>query len=132
MILIVPESKKGGRVRSQRAMRPRRWPELQVLSVAETLGRRRKYTTLKRNSEARGLGALVVASETAALLEHRAARTKGGFVFGLDFGGTGEGLSVARAQRVAPRPEQRARGRLDSTHSGISGPSGQTARRSGW
>ena len=125
MILIVPESKKGGRVINA-GDATGEVAELQVLSVAETSAVTEVHDA-KRNVKP-GDWAYLSVSETVALLEHRAAGRKGSVVS--DNWITveqGQGF-VARPPEVQPREQQRIRGRLGLDYSGISGTTGTSSQ----
>jgi hypothetical protein len=124
MMLIVPESKKGGRVISA-GDATGEVAELQVLSVAETSAVTEVHDA-KRNVKP-GDWAYLSVSETTALLEHRAAGRKGGVSSDWITVEQGEGF-VARAPHVEPRPEQRVRGRIGFDYSGISGSTGTSSQ----
>jgi hypothetical protein len=125
MILIVPESKKGGRVINA-GDATREAAELQVLSVAETSVVTEVHDA-KRNVKP-GDWAYLSVSETMAVLEHRAAGRKGSVVS--DNWITveqGQGL-VARPPQERQREQQRIRGRLGFDYSGISGTTGASSQ----
>ena len=125
MILIVPESKKGGRVINA-GDATGEVAELQVLSVAETSAVTEVHDA-KRNVKP-GDWAYLSVSETMAVLEHRAAGRKGSVVS--DNWITveqGQGF-VARPPQVQPREQQRIRGRLGFDYSGISGTTGTSSQ----
>jgi AMIN domain len=125
MILIVPESKKGGRVINA-GDATGEVAELQVLSVAETSAVTEVHDA-KRNVKP-GDWAYLSVSETTALLEHRAAGRKGSVVS--DNWITveqGQGF-VARPPQVQAREQQRIRGRLGFDYSGISGTTGTSSQ----
>ncbi|HST11173.1 MAG TPA: AMIN domain-containing protein [Terriglobales bacterium] len=124
MILIVPESKKGGRVITA-GDATGEVAELQVLSVAETSAVTEVHDA-KRNVKP-GDWAYLSVSETAALLENRAAGRKGGVSSSWITVEQGEGL-VARAPQVQPREEQRIRGRIGFDYSAISGSVGSSSQ----
>src|SRR5215468_3554329 len=117
MILIVPESKKGGRMITA-GEATGEVAELQVLSVAETSAVTEVHDA-KRPLKS-GDWAYLSVSETAAVMEHRASGRKGPVSGDWISVEQGEGF-VARAPHVEPRPEQRARGRIGFDYSGISG-----------
>ena len=125
MVLIVPESKKGGRViNAGEAVGEA--AELQVLSVAETSAVTEVHDA--KRSVKPGDWAYLSVAETSALLEHRAAGRNGSVVS--DNWITieqGEGL-VARTPQVQTRPEQRVRGRIGLDYSGISGSTGSSSQ----
>lgn len=125
MVLIVPESKKGGRmVNAGDAVGE--VAELRVLSVAETSAVTEVHDA-KRNLKP-GDWAYLSVAETTAVIESRAAGRKGSAVS--DNWITieqGEGF-VARAPQVQSRPEQRVRGRIGLDYSGISGSTGSSSQ----
>src|SRR5215468_1161456 len=123
MILIVPESKKGGRmITAGEAIGE--VAELQVLSVAETSAVTEVHDA-KRVLKP-GDWAYLSVSETADVMEHRASGRKGPVSEDWISVEQGEGF-VARAPHVEPRPEQRARGRIGFDYSGISGTEGNSS-----
>jgi hypothetical protein len=123
MILIVPESKKGGRMIAA-GDATGEVAELQVLSVAETSAVTEVHDAKRALKP--GDWAYLSVSETVAVMEHRSAGRKGPVLGDWISVEQGEGF-VAQAPRVEPRLEQRARGRIGFDYSGISGTAGNSS-----
>jgi hypothetical protein len=123
MILIVPESKRGGRVIAA-GDATGEVAELQVLSVAETSAVTEVHDA--KHVLKPGDWAYLSVSETAAVMEHRSSGRKGPVSGDWISVVQGEGF-VAQAPHVQPRPEQRVRGRIGIDYSGISGSVGNSS-----
>jgi hypothetical protein len=123
MLLIVPESKKGGRVIAA-GDATGEVAELRVLSVAETSAVTEVHDA--KRSLKPGDWAYLSVSETLAVMDHRASGRKGNVSSDWISVEQGEGF-VARAPHVEPRPEQRVRGRIGFDYSGISGTAGSSS-----
>jgi len=124
MVLIVPESKKSGRLITA-GEATGEVAELQVLSVAETSAVTEVHDA--KRSLRPGDWAYLSVAETSAVIEARAAGKKGGVVGNWITVEQGDGF-IARAPQVQPREEQRVRGRIGLDYSGISGSTGSSSQ----
>ena len=124
MILIVPESKKGGRMIAA-GDATGEVAELQVLSVAETSAVTEVHDA-KRNLKPGDWAYLVGVRDGGAVGTSLRRDERGPLSADWISIEQGEGF-VARAPRVEPRPEQRVRGRIGFDYSGISGTAGTSS-----